>query len=322
MSQLNRCIVSIFCLALLPSAFQVFGQSAAPASGAPTASPDAIVITIGDLKITAREVEKLLESLPPQNRRFYSSPQGRQQFAEFIVRNKLLSAEAEKRRLQERDDVKLSLNTFRESFLANVMQNELLKETAVSDSESGKFLKDNVASFEQAKVRRIVIRSASTNQFYADGKPSDQLPTDEQAKAKAEEIRKKILEGADFEEMAAKFSDDPMTSGKGGDFGTVRRVNQDPRILITPPMLDAIFALKPGEVTQVLQTPFGFELLKVDERKVPKLDEVRQEIDGRIRQQKYEALYQDLRTRNAVKTDEAYFGAASPTAPVPPKPNL
>jgi len=318
LSQLNRSIVTIFCAVCLFSALRPFAQAPAPVGSPPATSPDAVVITVGDLKMTASEVESMLDNLPPQNRRFFSSPGGRAQFAEFIVRNKLLSAEAEKRRLQERDDVKLSLNTFRESFLANVMQNELMKETKVSDAESEKFLNDNLASFEQAKVRRIVIRSASSNQFYADGKPSDQLPTDDQAKAKAEDIRKKISEGADFEEMAAKFSDDPMTSGKGGDFGTVRRVNQDPRVLITPPMLDAIFALKPGEMSPVLQTPFGFELLKVEARITPKLEAVRQEVDNRIRQQKYEALYQGLKDRTGVKTDGAYFGTGSPAASVQP----
>jgi parvulin-like peptidyl-prolyl isomerase len=82
-------------------------------------------------------------------------------------------------------------------------------------------------------------------------------------------------------------------------------------MMITPPMLEAIFALKPGEVTPVTQTPFGFELLKVEERKMPRLEEVRQEVDDRIRQEKYDAVYQDLKSRNAVKTESSYFGTAA-----------
>jgi len=163
-----------------------------------------------------------------------------------------------------------------------------------------------------------VVRSASTSQFYADGKSSDELPTDEQAKAKAEDIRKNIAEGADFEEMAAKFSDDPMTSGKGGDLGFVRRVNQDPRVLLTPPMLDAMFALKVGETSQVIQTPFGFEIFKLEERKSPKVEEVRQEVENSIRQQKYEKLYQEMKARSGVKIDEAYFGSGAAGGQVQP----
>jgi peptidyl-prolyl cis-trans isomerase C len=287
------------CLCSL-SSLQSLGQSKAPA--------DAVVVSIGDFKLTAGEVEKIVASLPPQNRQFFSSPAGRPQLADFLVRTKLFVREAEKRRLEDREDIKRSMGLFRESLLSREVEKELIQEIKVTDEEARQFLEANSKSFEQARVRRIVVRSASTSQFYADGKSSDQLPTDEQAKAKAEDIRKKIVEGGDFEEMAAKFSDDSMTSGKGGDLGFVRRVNQDPRVLLTPPMLDTMFALKPGETSQVIQTPFGFELFKLEELKSPKLEEVRQEVDKSIRQKKYEASYEEMKARSAVKVDEGYFG--------------
>ena len=286
-------------LLLIPS-IEPLGQSAT--------LPDAVVITIGDLKLTAGEVEKIVASLPPQNRQYFTSPSGRAQLAEFLVRTKLFVREAEKRHLEDREDVKRSMALFRESLLSREVEKEIVKEIRVTDEEAKQFLEANSKSFEQAKVRRIVVRSASTNQFYADDKPADQLLTGDQAKAKAEDIRKKIAEGADFEMMAAKFSDDPMTSGKGGDLGYVRRVNQDPRVLLTPPMLETMFALKTGETSQVIQTPFGFELFKLEELKSPKLEEVRQEVDNSIRQQKYETLFQEMKARSAVKVDEAYFG--------------
>ena len=296
----------------------VFSVSAVLALGQSAASPDAVVITVGDLKITAAEVDKIVATLPPQNRQYFASPAGRAQFADFLVRTKLFVREAEKRHLEDREDVKLSMKLFRESLLSREVEKELVNEIKVTNEEAKQFLDANAKSFEQARVRRIVVRSASTSQFYADGKPSDQLPTDEEAKAKAEDIRKKVTEGADFEEMAAKFSDDPMTSGKGGDLGFVRRVNQDPRSLLTPPMLDAMFGLKVGEISQVIQTPFGFEIFKLEERKSPKIEEVRQEVDNSIRQQKYETLYQEMKGRSGVKIDEAYFGGSAAGGPARP----
>ena len=292
-------VLGFVCLFSLPAA-QFLGQS--------KVSPDTVVITVGELKLTAGEVEKILAALPPQNRQFFSNASGRPQFADFLVRTKLYVREAEKRHLEDRGDIKLSMALFRDSLLSREVEKELVKEIQVTDAEAKQFLDANLTSFEQAKVRRIVVRSASTSQFYADGKPSDQLPTDEQAKAKAEDIRNKISAGADFEEMAAKFSDDPMTSGKGGDLGYVRRVNQDPKLLLTPPMLQTMFALKPGDTSQVIQTPFGFEVFKLEELKQPKLEEVRQEVDNAIRQQKYEKLFQEMKARNTVKVDEGYFG--------------
>jgi parvulin-like peptidyl-prolyl isomerase len=235
-----------------------------------------------------------------------------------LVKTKLFVREAEKRHVEDREDVKRSLALFRESLLSREVEKELVNEIKVTDEEARHFLDANSKLFEQAKVRRIVVRSVSTSQFYADGKPLDQLPSDEQAKAKAEDIRKKIVEGADFEEIAAKFSDDPLTSGKGGDLGFVRRVNQDPSVLLTPSMLDTMFALKVGETSQVIQTPFGFEVFRLEELKSPKLEEARQDVDNAIRQQKYERLYQEMKDRSGVKIDEAYFGSGGTGGQVRP----
>jgi peptidyl-prolyl cis-trans isomerase C len=281
-------------------------------------SSETVVITVGDLKVTVAEVEKIIASLPPQNQQYFATPGGRAQFAYLLVRTKLLVREAEKRHLENREDVKRSMALFREGLLSREVEKELVNEIQLTDEEAKQFLDANSKLFEQARVRRVVVRSASTSQLYADGKPSDQLATDEEAKAKAEDIRRKIAEGADFEEMAAKFSDDPMTSGKGGDLGFVRRVNQDPRVLLTPPMLDAIFALKVGEISPVIQTAFGFEVLRLEELKAPKLEETRQEVDNSIRQQKYQRLYQEMKDRSGVKIDEVYFGSGAAGGQVRP----
>ena len=136
--------------------------------------------------------------MPPQNRQYFASPAGRTQFADFLVKTKLFVREAERRHVEDREDVKRSMVLFRESLLSREVEKELVNEINVTDDEARQFLDANSKSFEQARVRRIVVRSASTSQFYADGKPPDQLPTDEQAKAKAEDIRKKIAEGAKF----------------------------------------------------------------------------------------------------------------------------
>jgi parvulin-like peptidyl-prolyl isomerase len=69
-----------------------------------------------------------------------------------------------------------------------------------------------------------------------------------------------------------------------------------------------MFALKTGDTSQVIQTPFGFEMFKLEELKSPKLEEVRQEVDNSIRQQKYETIFQQMKAGSAVKVDEAYFG--------------
>ena len=188
-----RNFIRLVCVSLC-----LFSVSAVLALGQSAASPDTVVITVGDLKITAAEVTNR-RYLAAAKRQDFASPGGRAQFADFLVRTKLFVREAEKRHLENRDDVKLSMALFRESLLSREVEKELVNEIKVTNEEAKQYLDANAKSFEQARVRRIVVRSATTSQFYADGKSSNELPTDEEAKAKAEDIRKKIAEGADFE---------------------------------------------------------------------------------------------------------------------------
>ena len=262
-----------------------------------------VVISIGDLKITAKEVDKFLEGLPPQYRPFYSST-GKMQLADLIVNNKLLAREAEKRHLQEREDVQIRINIARESILSEAARSELEKELNVTDQEEQKYLDDHLAQYEEARVRRIVIRSTSSLNLEP-GKQVEKLLSDEEARAKADEIRQKLLAGADFEEMAAKFSNDSLSSGRGGDLGIIKRGTK--AHIIVPPLEEVIFSIKPGTLSDVIQTPLGYEIVKVEERRTPPLANIRKEIDTLARKQKSEELLKEMRQRYAVKIDEVYF---------------
>jgi peptidyl-prolyl cis-trans isomerase D len=78
------------------------------------------------------------------------------------------------------------------------------------------------------------------------------------AHAKAEDILKQLQAGANFAALAKKYSDDPGTKGNGGDLGSF------PRGEMVKPFEDAAFSLKPGQMT-IVQTQFGFHVLKVDD---------------------------------------------------------
>jgi foldase protein PrsA len=200
----------------------------------------------------------------------------------------------------------MKINIARQSILTAAGREELEKEITVTDETLQKYLDDHVNQFEEARVKRIIIRSKTSVPFDP-AKPADSFPSDEEARAKADEIHKKLLEGGDFEELAAKFSDDPMTSGKGGDMGFIRRGNQAQ--LVVPPVENEIFSIKIGTITEVMRTALGYEIVKVEERRVPKLSDIRKEIEAAYRKQKVEEWLKEKKSHYTIQIDDAFFKA-------------
>ncbi len=102
----------------------------------------------------------------------------------------------------------------------------------------------------------------------------------EELKKKAEEASKKAKEGEAFESLAKKYSDDLASATKGGEIGWVKKGQ------FSKNFDDAAFKLLEGEVSEIIETPTGFEIIKVEEIKPSRqkdLPEVRAEVEAAIR---------------------------------------
>ena len=123
------------------------------------------------------------------------------------------------------------------------------------------------------------------------------------AKAKIDDIRKKITGGLSFADVAKKFSEGPSNSS-GGDLGWFGRGR------MVPAFEEAVFALKPGEVSAPVRTEFGWHIIKLEERREPgriPLAEVESDIRGELARDKAASLVGDALDE---ATDLAVSGAS------------
>jgi parvulin-like peptidyl-prolyl isomerase len=138
----------------------------------------------------------------------------------------------------------------------------------VSGEEIKEYYNEYSATFERPQLLRI-------RQIVVDNKEE------------ANEIRGGIARGQDFAGMAKKYSSAPEARN-GGELGWVEKGQ------LLNELEKAAFKLKPGSVSKVLESPFGFHILKLEEKQPAKkqeLDEVAQKIEGRIRIAKAEKVY-------------------------------
>jgi peptidyl-prolyl cis-trans isomerase SurA len=128
------------------------------------------------------------------------------------------------------------------------------------------------------------------------------------ARTRAEEISRELRNGASFDDLVVKYSDDKNSRYKGGDFGYLRRDDQARRQLLGKEFFEAPFKMNVGQISGVLQSNIGFHIIRLTE-KIPfrllALDDpippqnnstVREQISDQLMQQKQMELLQQALT--------------------------
>ncbi|MCS7309460.1 MAG: peptidylprolyl isomerase [Armatimonadota bacterium] len=135
---------------------------------------------------------------------------------------------------------------------------------------------------------------------------------EEDAKAKAQKVYEEIKAGKDFAEAAKEYSDDRSNKDRGGDLGAFARG------MMVPEFEQAAFALKPGEVSEPVKTPYGWHIIKVERlgRDIPAAEKAR--LTQLIVRQRIGQYYQELlRRANAQNLLLPKPAASAPAQPAP-----
>lgn len=270
---------------------------------------DRVVISVDDEKITAADVQRFIQALPPQFQAYYGGP-GKQSLPQYLVQMKVLSAEARKQNLQDQASVRQAIEIARESILADAARKRIEQSIPVSDQQLQELYEKQKSDFEEVRIRHILLRTDASALRPAAAPTSPPLAEPE-ARKKLEELRKQILAGADFAELAQAHSEDLSTAGSGGDMGYINRQK------VVPPIADAAYGLPPGKVSEIILTPYGLEVIKVEDKRVKPLTEVRPVLEAQLRQGQVQEMLQKLQGQHRVVVDSEYFAPQKKTsAPV------
>lgn len=175
-----------------------------------------------------------------------------------------------------------------------LVKQEVLDKTPVSVDDGQAFYeknKDKYVEQEQVRARHILIKV-----------PQDASATDDaNLKKKAGDVLKRAKKGGDFAALAKEFSEDGSRAD-GGDLGFFARGQ------MVGAFEEAAFALKPGQVSDLVRTQFGYHIIKVEERKAAKslsYDEAKEQVKEDMSREQTLSRYQEymaaLRSKSSIE---------------------
>ncbi len=281
-------LLTFFIVCNLIAAAEPDTTAAEPNTPAETA-PDIIAVTVNSADITEADVETEINKLLMRNRtppQFIEQhkKQLRQPALENLINKSLLDEKIKqanitvteeditndikeivsrqglslddfKKRLQNRgldfDQWKQQAQLQRGLIYDKFFETQFADKLKVAEDEAKKHYLENEKQLVQVKASHILIKTNrnDTNEVKA------------QAKAKAEELLKQLQGGADFAELAKANSDDPGSAPDGGDLGFSERTGR------VPPFENAVFALEANQLSDIVETGFGYHIIKVADRR-------------------------------------------------------
>lgn len=279
----------VFSLAL---AAPLAAQDAAPSPTGPEVV-DRVVAVVGDTVLLLSDIQTELQQLEASGR-LPADPVQREAAAREIVEarvNDLLLLEAAQEAgltvspEEVNETVEQNLRAVRRQFrseqeFASALQAsgrslEQYREELAAQQRSQLLIQQFVAQRLRSRARPLIseeqIRRAfdaqraslgtrpatiSLQQVVVEPQPTDSARA--AARAEAEDVLRQLREGGDFEVLARRFSDDPGSKEHGGDLGWFKRGR------MVPEFENVAFALRPGDVSPIVDTEFGYHIIKVE----------------------------------------------------------
>ena len=234
---------------------------------------DLTLAQVNGTRITVDQFNQKWLQLPREVRTAYPGSNGKKDFLGELITRELLLEKARRMKLDRDKTLGDRVEDFRERLLLDAVLRELIeKKIEVTEEELTAYFnahRDALPLIEEARAGHILVKT----------------------EAEANALLNRLRRGADFAALAGAHSIDPGSKDKGGDLGVVRKGRT------LPEFEEAVFGLKPGRISGLVKTPYGYHIIRVQSRRTRKplaVTDVRDEIRQQIVKDKETALFEGL----------------------------
>jgi peptidyl-prolyl cis-trans isomerase C len=262
-----------------------------------------VVLEIGDYKVSDGELQEILKQMPIEQKMHYlgRGQKGMEDLLNDIAERHIVAEAARARKMNDQVQVQGGLLIADDSVLYSAFYRKEVLDKVVPESEIKAFYEQNKARLqlpEQIKIRQIFVSPRPESEIK--NTEGNDAKTEGEAKQKIDRILAELKNGADFADLARKWSEDP-SAANGGEipwFGKGRMV---------PAFEEAAFKLNVGQISEPLKTDFGYYILKGEEKRekfqIP-YEQVRDQIQNQIASKRsdliekmYDKILIDLKTK-------------------------
>ena len=239
-------------------------------SGVASAADPEILARVGNKNITKADIEALISFYPANQQAIIRmDPKNEEALLNNYVTILAVAETARRQGFDKEKNMRKQIQILSDEHLAKgYVQKNVLSKVKVTDKDVEEYYKNHPKEFEKpetVKARHILIG------FKGD-MTEDQK---KELRKKADDVLKKAKGGDDFAQLASEYSDDPGSKTKGGELGYFPKGN------MVPEFENAAFNLKPGVISDVIETPYGYHIIKVEDKKaaeMPAFDSIKEQV--------------------------------------------
>lgn len=212
---------------------------------------DNVLAMVNGKEITQRDLDEAIVKFPRERQSYFMKEEGKKQLLDQIISFELIYNYAKDSNLEREEDYIAMVERAKKEILTQIGINKILSDVKITDEEIRAYYEVNSHIFkseESVTAKHILVDTLD----------------------EANDIKKKLEEGMNFEMAAMKYSSCP-SKAQGGNLGTFTRGK------MVPEFEEAAFNLAVNEISDPIKTQFGYHLIKVEEKigETPKsLDEV------------------------------------------------